>query len=46
MGHVAHIGEMKSFYRVLFRRPEGRDHLASPGIDKWMVLRYVIKEKC
>ena len=33
MGHVARIGDKRSAYRVLVRRPEGRDHLEDLDVD-------------
>jgi hypothetical protein len=32
-GHVARMGEGKNMYRVLVRRPEGKEHLKDQGGD-------------
>jgi len=33
------MGEMRSVYRILVRRCEGRNHLEDPGIDGKIVLK-------
>ena len=38
-GHVARI--WRTVYRVLVRKPEGKDPLEDPGIDGRIILRWV-----
>jgi hypothetical protein len=38
-GHVAHMGEIRSVYRVLVGKPERKSHLEDPGIDGKIILR-------
>jgi len=33
-GHVACMGERRGIYRVLVGKPEEKDHLEDPGIDR------------
>jgi hypothetical protein len=45
-GHVARMGEGRNVYRVLVRKPEGKDHLKDKGVDgrmgsKWTLGRLV-----
>ena len=28
-------------YRILVGKPEGRDHLEDPGVDRWIILRWI-----
>ena len=37
-GHVARMEERRVVYRVLVGKPEGRDHLGDPGVDRKMIL--------
>jgi hypothetical protein len=43
-GHVAHMGEGRSAYRILVGRPEGRNHLEDPGIDGRIILKWIFKK--
>ena len=42
MGHVAYRGE--SAYRVLMRKPEGKNHLEDPGVDGKIILRQIFRK--
>jgi len=37
VGHVACMGEMINFYKVLIGRPEGKNHSGNIGIDGEMI---------
>jgi hypothetical protein len=43
VGHVPHIGEKRGVYRILMGRPEGRNCLRDPGIDGWIILKWIFK---
>jgi hypothetical protein len=38
-GHVARMGQGRGVYRVLFGRPEGRDHWEDLGVGGRITLR-------
>jgi hypothetical protein len=42
-GHVARMGEGRGVHRVLVGKPEGRDHLGDPGIDRRIILRRIFR---
>jgi len=44
VGHVACRVERRSVYRVLVRKPEGKNHLEDPGIDGKIILRWIIRK--
>ena len=43
-GHVARMGEKRCVYRVLVRKPEGRDHLGDPDVDGRIILRWIFRK--
>jgi len=44
VGHVAYIGKRRGEYRVLVRKPEGKNHLADPGVNGRIILRYIFRK--
>jgi hypothetical protein len=40
-GHVACMVEMRNVYKILVRKPEGRDHLEDLGIDGKTILEWI-----
>ena len=42
--HVALMGERGGVYRVLVGKPEKRVHLDDPGIDRRIILRWIIRK--
>jgi len=43
-GHVAHMGDMRSVYRVLVVKPERKSHLGDPRIDGRIILRQIFSK--
>jgi hypothetical protein len=43
-GHVARMGEGRGVYRVLVGKPEGKNHWGDPGVDGWMILRWIFRK--
>jgi hypothetical protein len=43
-GHVAHIGERRGIYGVLWGNLRGRDHLEDPSIDGRIILRWIFRK--
>jgi hypothetical protein len=43
-GHVARIGERRGIYRVLVGKPEKRDQLGDPGVDRRIILRRIFRK--
>jgi hypothetical protein len=41
---VARRGERKSTYRVLVRKPEGRNNLEGPGVDGRIILKWILEK--
>jgi len=41
-GHVPHMGERISIYRVLVQKPEGKSNLKVPGVDGRKILRWIL----
>jgi hypothetical protein len=39
VGHVAHMGEMRHAYKILFRKHEGKRTLEDLGVDERIILR-------
>ena len=37
-------GERGDAHRVLVGKPEGKEHLEDPGVDGWMILRWIFKK--
>jgi hypothetical protein len=35
------MGERRGAYRVLVGKPEGKDHLEDPGIDRRIILKWI-----
>jgi hypothetical protein len=40
-GHVARMGKRRDAYRALVGKPEGRNHLEDPGIDRRIILKWI-----
>jgi hypothetical protein len=43
-GHVALMCERRGVYRVLMRRPEGKNNYGDPGVDRKITLRWIFKK--
>ena len=43
-GNVARMGGWRGIYRVLARKPEGKNHLEDPGIDARTILRCTFRK--
>jgi len=43
-GHVARICERRGVYRVLMRRPEGKNNYGDPGVDRKIILSWIFKK--
>jgi len=43
-GHAARTGERRGVYRVLVGKPKERDHLADPGVDGRIILRWTFRK--
>ena len=44
MGHVSHMGDRRSAYRVLVGRPDGKRSLGSHGLDGRIKLKRIFKK--
>jgi hypothetical protein len=42
VGHIANIGEMRNVYKILVRKPEGRDHVEDLGQDGRIILEQIL----
>jgi hypothetical protein len=42
-GACSTYGESRGEYRVLVRKPEGRNHLEDAGIDGRIILKYILE---
>jgi len=40
-GHVTRIGEERGVYRVLVRKPEGKNYWGDLGVDGWIILGWI-----
>jgi hypothetical protein len=40
--HVACMGEITDAYKILIRKPEGRDHLEDLGVDEKIILELIL----
>jgi hypothetical protein len=38
------MGERRGVYRVLVRKPEGKNHLGDPGVDGRIILRWIFSK--
>jgi len=43
-GHVARMGEWRDAYRVLVGNLMERGHLKDPGVDGWIILKWIFKK--
>jgi hypothetical protein len=43
VGHVAHVGEIRSAYRILVEKPKRRDHLEARIVDGRIILKCILK---
>ena len=43
-GHVARMGEERGVYRVLLRKPEGKNHWRDLGVDGWIILGWISRK--
>jgi hypothetical protein len=37
-------GARRGAYRILVGKPEGRNHLEDPGVDRWIILIRIIRK--
>jgi len=44
VGHVAHIKEKRGPHRFLVGKPEVRDYLEDPGVDRRIILRWIFRK--
>jgi hypothetical protein len=44
MGHVAHMGEMRSVYKILVREPSGKGPLRRSR-HTWTILKWILGTK-
>jgi hypothetical protein len=42
--HVACLEETGNAYKVLIRKPEGRDHLEDLGMDDRIILKWILRK--
>jgi len=42
-GHVARMGERRGICRVFVEKPEGKNHLEDPGVDRKIILRWIFR---
>ena len=42
-GHVARMGEWRGAYRILVGNLMERGHLEDPGVDGWIILKWIFK---
>ena len=43
-GTCSKYGERRGLYRVLVGKPQERDHLEDPGVDGWIILKWIFKK--
>jgi hypothetical protein len=43
-GHVARMGERRGVYRVLMGKPEGKNLLEDPSVDRRIILRWIFRK--
>ena len=43
-GFEARMGERIGVYRILVGKPEGKDRLVDPGLDGWIILRWLFRK--
>ena len=43
-GHVAHIGDMRSAYRILVGRRDRNNHLEETGVVERIILRWIFRK--
>jgi len=43
-GHVAHMGERRSVYKIFVWKPEGKKHLGDPDVEGRIILRYIFRK--
>jgi hypothetical protein len=43
-GHVEGVGERRGVYRFLMGRPEGTNHLEDLGLDRSIILKWILKK--
>jgi hypothetical protein len=41
--HVARIGDMRTAYRILVGKPEGKDHWEDQGVARWTILKWILE---
>ena len=42
-GHLARMGEGRGMYRVLVRKPEGKNHWGDPIVDGMIILKCIFR---
>jgi hypothetical protein len=40
--HVAHMLEVRNEQKLLFRKPEGRNHSEDVGLDRKIILEWIL----
>ena len=38
------MNEKRGVYRVLVGKSEGKNHLGDPGVDGWIILRWIFRK--
>jgi hypothetical protein len=41
-GQVACMGEVRTVYKIVARKPEGKDHLEDLGIDGRIIVHWIL----
>ena len=41
---MARMGEERGVYRVLLRKPEGKNHWRDLGVDGWIILGWISRK--
>jgi hypothetical protein len=42
-GHAARMGARRNAYRILVRKPEGKNHLEDQDVDGWTILKWILE---
>jgi hypothetical protein len=40
------MGKMRNAYKILVRKPEGRDHSEDVGTDEMIILEWILGKQC
>jgi hypothetical protein len=44
-GNVACMGETRNAYKILFKNLKGRDHLEDLGVDRRVILKWILRKE-